>query len=491
MIVCKRLPKPTNKGTHMHPIHKTALAVAVLACLSACAPMGQQQPLAHAIDATTLQLPPTSLPQIQNQFWQQLNDPVLNELMAKTLQDAPDLAATRARIDAAAAQYGLARSQTGPQIEGDASFNRQRFSEYGMYAPMFGGRYLNSFDLSLKGAWEFDIWGKHRAQMAAAIGQQQALYYELEQTRLMLAQAVFAQYLNWQNVLNQKAVLQKRVAVQQQAAGLLKNRAHAGLLAGSDVYPLQMSAAQLQAQIAQMDGQIDTIKHALAALSGQAPDALRHVTPQMWKHIPNVAAAQVTADLLGQRPDIAAQRAALEAANANIKAAKAEFYPNVKIQGLVGLSSMEIGDLFASGARVLNILPALTLPIFNSGALQSQLAQKHAQYDLQVAQYNKTVLTALREAADALSENQATAAQSKQRLLAWQLLQKASNAKAARVRAGLDNKLGLWQSQDDALAAEGLYLGSVSAQRLAWVNTQITLGGGFKAPINNTESAGM
>jgi outer membrane protein TolC len=85
------------------------------------------------------------LPHTQANFWQQLNDPVLNQLLAQTLSDAPDLAATRARIDGAAAQYGLARSQTGPQIAADGTFNRQRFSEYGMYAGLFGGQYMNSF----------------------------------------------------------------------------------------------------------------------------------------------------------------------------------------------------------------------------------------------------------------------------------------------------------------------------------------------------------
>ena len=474
----------------MHHTHKTWMALAVLALLSACAPMGQQKPLAHAIDATSLHLSQGMLPHTQANFWHQLNDPVLNQLLIQTLSDAPDLAATRARIDGAAAQYGLARSQTGPQIAADATYNRQRFSEYGMYAGLFGGQYMNSFDLSLKGAWEFDFWGKHRAQMAAAIGQKNALEYELEQTRLMLAQAVLTQYIQWQNLLRQQDILQRRIAVQKNAAGLMVNREHAGLLAGSDVYPLQMGAHQLQAQVAQINGQIDAIKHTLAALSGQAPDALKNVQPTMWKTVPIVPAASVTADLLGQRPDIAAQRAALQAASENIKAAKAEFYPNVKINGLVGLSSIEIGNLFETGAKVVNILPAVTLPIFNSGALKAQLAQSHAQYDLQAAQYNKTVLTALREAADALSDGQATAKQSQERLAAWQLLQKASNAKAARVRAGLDNKLSTWQNQDDALAAEGLYQNALTAQRLAWVNTQITLGGGFDAAANHTESAG-
>lgn len=474
----------------MHLFQTTAAAICLAAVISGCAPMGHQKPLAHALNASTLQLASKPLPASKTHFWYELNDPVLNQMMEKTLQDAPDLASTRARIDAAAAQYGLARSQTGPHIETDASFNRQRFSEYGMYAAMFGGQYINSFDLSLKGAWEFDFWGKHRAQMAAAMGQQNALRLELEQTRLMLAQAVLTQYLNWQNLLLQKDVLQRRVQVQQQAAGLLKNREHAGLLAGSDVYPLQMSAHQLQAQIAQIDGQIDTVKHALAALGAQAPDAYRNVSPHMWRQVPRMAAAEVSADLLGQRPDIAAQREMLQAANANIKAAKAEFYPNIKISGLVGLSSIEIGDLFKSGAKVVNLLPAISLPIFNSGALQSQLAQSHAQYDLQVAQYNKTVLTALREAADALSDGQATAKQSQERLEAWRLLQKASNAKNARVRAGLDNKLTVWQSQDDALAAEGLYVSAQHLQKQAWVNAQIALGGGFVAPSAEPTAAG-
>ena len=88
----------------MQHTHKIWMSLAVVAWLSACAPMGQQKPLAHVLDATSLNLSSAPLPHTQANFWQQLNDPVLNQLLAQTLSDAPDLAVTRARIDGAAAQ---------------------------------------------------------------------------------------------------------------------------------------------------------------------------------------------------------------------------------------------------------------------------------------------------------------------------------------------------------------------------------------------------
>jgi outer membrane protein TolC len=113
--------------------------------------------------------------------------------------------------------------------------------------------------------------------------------------------------------------------------------------------------------------------------------------------------AALTLDMLSQRPDIVAQRARVEAMNASVKAAKAEFYPNVSLSAFIGQSALETGDLFKAGSKVVGITPAIHLPIFTAGALQANLASTRARYDIAVENYNQTVLFALRDAADSLS----------------------------------------------------------------------------------------
>ena len=118
---------------------------------------------------------------------------------------------------------------------------------------------------------------------------------------------------------------------------------------------------------------------------------------------PTVSEARLSTALLGQRPDIMALRARAEAGRLRVKAARAAFYPDLKLSAFIGLSAQDIGDLLKRDASILGVLPAITLPIFNSGALRSQLSQEEARYAQAVENYNQTVYDALRDTADALS----------------------------------------------------------------------------------------
>lgn len=478
---------------------KLSLATTLLA-IGGCANFGAQHPLQEPVQADSLHLSAATVPHINPQWWRAAGDPLLNELMDKTLADSPDLALAQAKVREAEALMRGAESQSGPQVGGMVGFDRQLFSGYGLMGGMVGNNFVNTYNVMLKGSWAFDFWGEHRNTVAAILGKRNAGLLEAEQAKLGLAQAVFSQYSAWQNLNAQRAILEERLKLAQETEKLLSRRSGAGITAYSQVYPSQQSAAQLQAQIEVIEAQSQNLRHALCALSGQTPYALDDRSPKPLNafRLPEIPVGQLGVDLLGRRPDIAAQREALSAQMHQIKAAKAQFYPNLKIEAFAGLQSIatgapslvhmgapasfDLGKLFSGYARALDFAPSITLPIFTSGALQSNLAQKNAQYDAQVAVYNKTVYNALRDAATAVSDYRRAQAEVVARTRGEAAARKAAAAQLRRVQAGIDNRLLYLKQQDQALAQAGEALAARAKLTAAYGTLNTALGGGWAAP---------
>ena len=456
------------------------LGLLALSMLTACAQFGNQAPL----DApTAYSMPQGSQPQAAKaDWWLGLGDSMLNRLMAQTLASSPDLRAARARFAQAQAQLGITEAADKTQI----GLVGQGVGAY--VAPKPTATYghpdhtLWLANVALQGSWSFDFWGKNRAQVAAAIGQRQAAVYEAEQIRLTLAQAVAAQYFAWQAVNEQQRLLQQRIEAAAESEKILKQRIRAQLLPASAAYPAEQAQQLLQAQQLVLARNAARIRHSLAVLSGQAPNALDGQTPAVQGSPPVFSAGNIKADLLGKRPDIAAQRALLQSRWQNIQAAKAEFYPNIELKLLAGFAHIDAFNLLSgSNSGMLGIVPAINLPIFTSGALQSKLAYRNAEYNQQVALYDQTVLNAMRAAADAVSDYQTLQAQALLQQRA--ALTSAKNAAAARrrVAAQIDNPLAYLQKQDEALQQAAQAVQVQSDFLVAWSNVHAQLGGGFKA----------
>lgn len=161
--------------------------------------------------------------------------------------------------------------------------------------------------------------------------------------------------------------------------------------------------------------------------------------------------------------------------------AKTAFYPNITIKALAGLSHLEIGNLPDSSSFVAGLLPSVSLPIFTSGALQTNLSKTEAEFDEQAARYNKNVYSALREAADALSQYETAAAtvRDQQEMLA--IARKNAAAAQSRFQSGLDNKLEWLAAQDEILQNESQLSQAQAKQHNAWLTLNSAFGGGFEA----------
>ncbi|MTD33297.1 TolC family protein [Paludibacterium denitrificans] len=148
-----------------------------------------------------------------------MQDPTLNQLVEQALANSPSMKMADSRLRQARSIVGLNESTLGPQVDANASRSRERYSLYGILPPPLAGSYQNLYTLSLNANWEIDFWGKNRAEVAAALGNQRAVAYEGEQTRLVLTQAVIAQYTGLQHSQGTGTLAQPAVKVGRNPAG--------------------------------------------------------------------------------------------------------------------------------------------------------------------------------------------------------------------------------------------------------------------------------
>ncbi len=424
-------------------------------------------------------------------WWNALGDPQLDALIDEALRGTPTLAAADARLRSAIAQAGLADSLRKPSLAVGAQYAGLRIPETVGPAPL-GGSYQGIVLLTMNFKYDPDFWGVKRAKWQAAIGQARAAEVEAQAARLMLASNIASTYV----VLAQAhAARDVAVAEKGRASHLLdlsRQRVQAGL---DSQLPLRqaeagVAAAQQEAEAAQQH--IDAARNALAALLGKGPDrALSIAKPTLLTApVPGVPSV-LPSELLGHRPDVVAARWRVEAAERGIDSSKAAFYPTVNLSALVGLASGGLTDLFATGALLVQGGPAISLPIFDGGGLRNQLARSDADYDLAVATYNESLVTALREVTDALQAASALDAQiastRKARdaaSAAWQLAQ-------SRYRAGLGTQLDVLAAQQPLLQLDQ-QLAALHAQRLtAVIDLDRALGGGLNpvAPSSASDLA--
>lgn len=483
-------------------ILRSGLTIATTLILGACAPLGPQVQLNEPITAEQLQLPEGSTATVISQWWRQLDDPVLNQLVDKALNQSLDLKIAYARLSQSQAQVAAVSGAAGIQVGAAASGNgfyidpkpdlntlassippSPSMNSVGLAvgaAAQKTTHYIGHASLSLQAKYAFDFWGKYSNSIQAALGQQRAAQLQIEQAKLLLAQAVIAQYLTWQELHEQTKIIQQRIQNSQYILDLVKKRVHTQLLPENAAYPLEQALNQLESKLSNLLIQQAKIRHSLAVLLGQPPSSFDTLKPSSLSAFPVVVDIHgLRADILGQRPDIAAQKELITSRWHGVAVAKAEFYPNIEIKGMAGLSHIDALNLLHGDSRLLGIMPAISLPIFTSGQLQANLSAKNAQYNEQVAQYDKTVMTALQQAADAI-----VAYENSNHILAqqrhnWILAQKAADSSMRRLKAGLDNGITSGQQQDKALAAQMDYIAAQILQQQSWNALQAALGGGF------------
>ncbi|KZC16986.1 RND transporter [Rhodanobacter sp. FW510-R12] len=430
-------------------------------------------------------------------WWRQYDDPQLDDLIDRAMRQSPDLALAQSRVQGAEQSAKLAAAQLGLSVNGSAQVSRQRMSEHGLIPSKFlGFTWYNQADLGVQLQYDFDWWGKKRATMEAALDQARAAEAQRSAAALAIQYAVADTYFGWQADQARLQLADQSLATQQRLADVAGLRVRQGVDLPDEAQKAQAQLAAAREMRVALDGSAKIRRAALASLLGVAPADLPELQARPLPAIARGVPADAGLDLIARRPDIAASRWQVEAALKQTDAARAEFFPDIGITALAGLSSIDLDKLLTAGSRTFALTPALHLPIFSGGALEANYGVRRTQLDAAVAQYDGAVLGAAREVAtQALSAEQVAARQREQQaqLDAGQRLLESARARARQgvrdIRESLGAQAALLQQRD---AAAQLQAQAVSTD-LALIKA---LGGGYRragatdAPSSPSANAG-
>jgi len=417
-----------------------------------------------------------------DRWWQTYGDPQLDTLVDEALRDSPDLAAASARLQRAAAFSKVAFSTLLPQVNADASISGQKLS-YNHLIPRSpasdGWEDYGMAALSLH--WEIDFWGKNRAGFAAATSQLKASQAELAQARLNLVAAMAANYAELSRLFATRDMVLRSVEIRSKTVELFNQRFDNGMETKGSLSEAKARLAGAQGELLLIDELIGLQSNRLAALAGAGPDrALCIKRPAINLENSFGLPAELSSNLLGRRPDVAAARIMAEAHLHRIEQKKAEFYPNVNLVAFLGVQSLGLNMLLKSGSDIGGIGPAVSLPLFTAGRLQGELRGATASYNEAVANYNSTVTHALEDVANAGLSIKALSAQLSKTEEAVEAASDAHRVARNRYEGGLANYIEVLHAEDGLLNNQRVLTALQSRGFTLDVALKRALGGGYQ-----------
>lgn len=406
-------------------------------------------------------------------------DPNLRSLISDALENNRDLRIAVLRVQEARSLYGIQRSERFPTVGLGANASRSRVpADLSIL-----GRALTSSQYQVGlgiSAWELDFWGRVGSLERAALESFLATDEARKAVQLSLIAQVADTYLQLRELDERAQLAGRTIESRNESLRIFTRRYQVGSTSRFDLEQVQALASQAQTLGAQIDQSRAEALNALTRLVGR-PDE------------PTIAAARLDdntfvaplrpglpSDLLADRPDIMAAEHQLRAANANIGAARAAFFPRITLTASAGTASAELNGLFKGGSGAWTFAPALDLPIFDAGRRQSNLELAQARREISVADYERTVQNAFREVSDALAAQQELERQVRTQTTA--LAAQTERARLAKLRYdnGASAFLEVLDAQRDLLASEQ----DLVQRRRAWLSSHVALynalGGGSR-----------
>ena len=467
-------------------LHRRLLAASLALALSACADMGHIAPQsaladAHALDggkAADAGSTPIDWPRAQ--WWQALQDPQLDRLMEQALADSPTLRGAQARVRQAEALAGAAEDRTRPQADANVSINRELYSQHGSTPAPLAGNYAWRNQATVSASYDLDLWGRNREALAAALGDVQMASAESQMARLALETALVRTYIQLSYEFTLQDVIKESLAQRARILDITQKRRQAGIGTEVDVAQIETTLPAGRRQLEQASEAVALLRNQLAALSGKGPSAGSALTrPVLRLDRPLAIPAALPADLIGRRPDIAAQRWRVEAAAQRIDAAKAEFYPNVNLVAFAGFQAFGFSHFLDANSDIRGVSPALSLPIFAGARLRAQLGSQTAVYDSAVEQYNATVINAMSDVANAVTKAQSLEKQHQLTVQALATAQRARDLAEKAYKAGMSDAINMLNTQVALLAEEQQQAQNGARELDLYVSLMNALGGGI------------
>ena len=412
-------------------------------------------------------------------WWQQFGDPVLDDLVETALHDNQDLLVAAARVDQFIGALTATGSQLYPQFGYGADATRARASTEGMPPlPPTLSPYFSLYNVSLGAAWQADLFGRVRRQTEAA----QAQVYASEQGQrgvvLTLVSGVATSYIVLRSLDRQLEIARATAANFQGTQRIFDLRFKHGIISMTELSQVRSQVQQALAAIPQFEQAVATQENLLSILLGRVPGPIPR-----GNTIDQLLAPQIPGDLpatlLQRRPDILAAEHNLVAANANIGAARALYYPNVSLQAALATTATTTGALFGGPAAAGLIGASVAGPIFTFGAIEGQVAAAEAGERAALAAYQRTILNALRETNDALSGSRKRAEEAQVQRVRVTSLREFARLARLRFDRGVSGYLEVLVADNELFAAELASVGLQASSHAQIVNVYQAMGGGW------------
>ncbi len=416
-------------------------------------------------------------------WWQVFDDPALQGLVRDAIANNPDLRLAVARVSEARALAGVAKSFLYPEVNLDAGYVGNQASRNSQPRGAFseGDRTYNNTSVAANLAWEIDLFGRLRRQNEAAFNRYLATEEGRRAVLVTLVGDVASAYFLLREFDLQLEVARRTLVLNDQTVAYYVDRLQGGVSNRLEVDQSRANRALTAASIPEIERQIALVEHAISVLAGRPPGAIARGTTLTEQVLPPSIPVGVPAALLERRPDVLEAERQLIAANADIGAAKALFYPRISLTGSLGNVSGDLADFMKGDSIIWSFGAGLFQPLFNGGRIRRNLEAAEARFEQAIALYQRAALNAYREVADAIVTIEKLAQIRAEQEVGVAALRDASELSRLRYETGFSTYLEVLIADQQLFRLE-LQLASTRGEQLR-VLAQLyrALGGGWQA----------
>lgn len=406
-------------------------------------------------------------------WWQQFNSLILEQLVAEALAVSPDLAAASEKVIQAELQLRQNNASLFPSLNLSGSTSSRRSK------PAHGSASTSeSTNLSLGASYEVDLWGRIKANVSAAEAAASIARYDYAAARLSLVAAVAEAWFQSLTLKQRLQIAEENLVIAERVLRIVEARYRNGAATALDVSRQQVAVLNQRSALLPIQAQARQTLRALAILLGRTPQDLNFAEASLAQlHIPTVAAG-LPAEILLRRPDLARAEAQLQAADANVAAARAELLPAISLSATAGAATAELLSL-SNPVNSIGLTASLVQTLFDSGRRRAQVEITESRRRELVENYRKVILTALKEVEDSLGN---TSRNQQQELMQREITAQAKRTlqlAELRYHEGADELLSVLDAQRSLFQAQD----SLVQLRLARLSSTLelykVLGGGW------------
>jgi multidrug efflux system outer membrane protein len=413
-------------------------------------------------------------------WFEVFQDEALQKLVRTAMDQNYDLRLAVARINAARANVGLARSNQFPQFDVGADLTTTRTSSNsGVGAQAGRSRSFGEVFLNLL-TFEVDLWGRRRQQTKAARAQLRSTEEDRKTVSTVVVSEVATNYFNLLELDMELEIAKRTLTARQESLRLITARQQGGVATMLDVRQAEELVYQASQTIPDAERLIEQTENQINLFLGNNPGPItRGASLVQQKELPAVPAG-LPSSLLERRPDIRSAEQLLISQNALVSAAKAAYFPTISLTGAFGFQSNSLSNLFSGPSRAWTFIPQLTQPIFTAGRLKSNVNFEKAQREYALAQYQQTIQTAFSDVSNALVQYRRVREIRTQQELLVSSLRDASRLAHLRYEGGVDTLLNALFADTALFSAELSLTQTRRNELLSLVQLYKALGGGWQ-----------